>query len=41
MAGSSLKDAVSEIAAISGRARRDVYARALELTKGGKRDGKD
>jgi 16S rRNA (cytidine1402-2'-O)-methyltransferase len=30
---SSVKDAVAGIAAISGRARRDVYARALELAK--------
>jgi 16S rRNA (cytidine1402-2'-O)-methyltransferase len=41
MAGSSLKDAVTEIAAISGRARREVYARALALTRQGRRDGKD
>jgi 16S rRNA (cytidine1402-2'-O)-methyltransferase len=41
LAASSLKDAVAEIAAISGRARRDVYARALELTRHAKRDGKD
>ncbi len=29
----SVKDAVAEIAAISGRGKRDVYARALELAK--------
>jgi 16S rRNA (cytidine1402-2'-O)-methyltransferase len=29
----SVKDAVAEIAAISGRGKREVYARALELAK--------
>src|SRR5262249_27618554 len=35
----SVKDAVAEIAAISGRGKRDVYARALELSKPGKGQG--
>jgi 16S rRNA (cytidine1402-2'-O)-methyltransferase len=33
LARSSVKDAVAEAVALSGRARRDVYARALELAK--------
>ena len=32
----SLKDAVSAVADLSQRPRRDVYARALELTKTGR-----
>ena len=31
----SLKDAVGEVALASGRSRREVYQRALELTKDG------
>ena len=31
----SVKDAVGEVALATGRARRDVYQRALELTKDG------
>jgi len=39
----SLKSAVADITAVSGRARREVYARALELTrnKGGTREEHD
>lgn len=38
----SLKDAVAEIAAVSGRNRRDVYARALTLSRAGyMQDGTD
>jgi len=33
LAVSSVKDAVAEVTAISGRSKRDVYARALELAK--------
>lgn len=33
LAVSSVKDAVAEIASISGRAKREVYARALELAR--------
>ena len=33
LAGASVKDAVAEVAAASGRARREVYARALALAK--------
>jgi 16S rRNA (cytidine1402-2'-O)-methyltransferase len=35
LARGSVKDAVAEAVALSGRARRDVYARALELAKHG------
>jgi 16S rRNA (cytidine1402-2'-O)-methyltransferase len=41
LARSSVKDAVAEISTISGRGRRDVYARALELAKSGKPGGGD
>lgn len=34
----SVKDAVGEVALATGRARRDVYQRALELAKDGSRD---
>jgi len=34
----SVKDAVGEVASATGRARRDVYQRALELAKGGGED---
>jgi 16S rRNA (cytidine1402-2'-O)-methyltransferase len=33
MAGASVKDAASEVAARFGLKRRDVYARALELKR--------
>ena len=33
LAGGSLKDAVAEVVEASGRPRREVYARALELTR--------
>ena len=33
MAGASVKDAASEVAARLGLKRRDVYARALELKR--------
>jgi 16S rRNA (cytidine1402-2'-O)-methyltransferase len=39
LADGSVKDAVAEITEISGRARRDVYARALELAKQLKGEG--
>jgi 16S rRNA (cytidine1402-2'-O)-methyltransferase len=35
LARASLKDAVAEVAKISGTPKRDVYARALKLTKAG------
>jgi 16S rRNA (cytidine1402-2'-O)-methyltransferase len=34
----SVKDAVGEVALATGRARRDVYQRALELAKDGGSD---
>jgi 16S rRNA (cytidine1402-2'-O)-methyltransferase len=39
LAQSTVKDAVAEIAAISGRGKREVYGRALELAKHLKRRG--
>jgi 16S rRNA (cytidine1402-2'-O)-methyltransferase len=36
----SLKDAVAEVAAMTGRRRRDVYQNALALQEGAKKDGK-
>jgi 16S rRNA (cytidine1402-2'-O)-methyltransferase len=36
----SLKDAVAEVAALTGRRRRDVYQNALALQKGAKKDDK-
>jgi 16S rRNA (cytidine1402-2'-O)-methyltransferase len=38
LAQHSLKDAVGEVAHVTGRPRREVYQRALELTKGEKDD---
>ncbi len=35
LARASVKDAVSEIAAVTGQPRREIYQRALALTKGG------
>ncbi len=32
----SLKDAVAEVVAMTGLKRRDIYARALEISEGGK-----
>jgi 16S rRNA (cytidine1402-2'-O)-methyltransferase len=36
LARTSVKDAVAEVAAVTGEPRRAIYSRALELTKGGK-----
>jgi len=36
--GSSVKDAVARIVALSGRPKREVYARALDLAKGGRHE---
>lgn len=37
----SLKDAVAEVAQLTGRGRRDVYQSALSLQKGGKKESKN
>jgi 16S rRNA (cytidine1402-2'-O)-methyltransferase len=37
----SLKDAVAEVAQLTGRRRRDIYQSALALQRGGKKDAKD
>ena len=39
LARSSVKDAASEVAGRTGRPRREVYARALDLARDGARDG--
>ena len=37
----SVKDAVAHAMEMSGRPRREIYARALELAKGNQRKGSD
>ena len=37
----SVKDAVAHAMEMSGRPRREIYARALELAKGNQREGSD
>lgn len=41
LVNSSVKDAVAQVLDLSGRAKRDVYARALELSKAARDDGDD